>query len=49
MIWKERNRRTFDNVSKTAAQVLTMIIEEADPWVATGFWSLAPLSAAAAS
>jgi hypothetical protein len=48
MIGKERNKRMFDNVPKMAAQVLTMI-EEADSWVAAGFRSLAPLSAAAAS
>ena len=47
-VWKEHNRRTFDNNTKTPAQVLALIREEADSWIAAGFRSLAPLFAAAA-
>jgi hypothetical protein len=44
-IWKERNRRTFDNSAKTPAQVLALICEEADSWISAGFRSLASLVA----
>jgi hypothetical protein len=49
MFWKERNRRTFDNISKAPAQVVALIIKEADSWVAAGYRSLAPLSVTAVS
>jgi hypothetical protein len=45
---KEHNRQTFDNNTKTPAQVFALICEEADSWIAAGFRSLALLFAAAA-
>ena len=47
-VWKERNRRTFDSNSKTPAQVLALIHEEGDSWIAVGFQSLVSLFAVAA-
>jgi hypothetical protein len=47
-VWKERNRRTFNNNSKTPAQVLALIGEEGDSRIADGFRSLALLFAVAA-
>jgi hypothetical protein len=47
-IWKERNRRTFERVSKTALQLLHHIIEEAHGWMAAGYAPLSELFAAAA-
>jgi hypothetical protein len=41
MIWKERNRRTFDAISATADQVARKTKEEAAEWVAAGFRDLA--------
>ena len=38
MIWKERNRRTFDEITSTPAQLLCKIKDEAADWVASGFW-----------
>jgi hypothetical protein len=46
-IWKERNRRTFDHVSKTPLQLLHLILEEANAWMAAGFALLSSLLAAA--
>jgi len=37
MIWKERNRRTFDEITSTPAQLLCKIKDEAADWVASGF------------
>lgn len=45
VIWKERNRRTFDNVAKLPTQVFSLICEEADSWIAAGYQSLATLFA----
>lgn len=45
-VWKEHNRRMFDNVVKSTAQVFTMICEEGDSWIAAGYRSLAALFAA---
>jgi hypothetical protein len=45
--WKERNRRTFDGITKTPAEVLVSISEEGDSWIAAGFKSLTPLFALA--
>jgi hypothetical protein len=47
-VWKERNKRTFDNISKTSVQLLSQIHDEGDSWIAASFRSLAPLFAAAA-
>lgn len=46
-IWKERNRKTFENKALTPAQLCALILEEADAWLAAGFCSLAPLLALA--
>ena len=46
IIWKERNRRTFDHLARTTTQVLAVIREEADSCVAAGFRALASLLAA---
>ena len=48
-LWKERNRRTFDGVSKTPLQLFHLIMDEADAWITAGLTSLAPLVAARAS
>jgi len=45
-LWKERNRQTFDGISKTPLQLLHLIADEADAWISAGFASLAPLVAA---
>jgi hypothetical protein len=44
-VWKERNRRMFENLSRTPAEVLALIRNEGDSWIAAGFRSLAPLFA----
>ena len=46
ILWKERNRRTFDNIAKSPAQVFSLICEEADSWTVSGYWSLVALFAA---
>jgi hypothetical protein len=43
MVWKERNRRTFDMITKLLAELVVLILEEADAWIAAGFWCLASL------
>lgn len=45
MIWKERNRRTFDGVSSTTTMVIGLILGEANEWLAAGFRGLATLLA----
>jgi len=40
MIWKERNRRTFDATASTPDQLLRKSKEEAAEWVAAGFRDL---------
>jgi hypothetical protein len=42
-IWKERNRRTFDNIFRTPIQLLPSIRDEGNSWIMAGFRSLAPL------
>ena len=37
IIWKERNRRTFDRLARTTTHVLAIIHEEADACVTAGF------------
>jgi hypothetical protein len=37
MLWKERNRRTFDRVSRTPLQIFHLILEEADAGVGARF------------
>ena len=41
MIWKERNRRTFDAISSTSDHLARKTKEEAAEWVAAGFRDLA--------
>jgi len=48
-LWKERNRRTIDNNDRTPTQVLALIRDEVDSWIAAGYRSLALLFAAAAT
>lgn len=45
VVWKECNRRTFDNISRTLPDVLGLIREEDDSWIAAGFRSLVTLFA----
>jgi len=45
-VWKERNRRTFDNVCSTPAQLVVAIRDEDLAWVAVGFRRLGVLLAA---
>jgi hypothetical protein len=40
MLWKERNKRTFDNVSATMSMVLLRIREVGDEWIAAGYRAL---------
>lgn len=40
-VWKERNRRTFDGHSMTPTQLLGVIRDEGDSWIAAGFRGLA--------
>jgi hypothetical protein len=42
-LWKERNRRTFDRVSRTPQELLRLIVDEAHSWIAAGFTSLLPV------
>lgn len=48
-LWKERNRRTFHGLHKTPVQLVHLIVDEADAWVAAGFTSLSSLVAARAN
>ena len=41
-IWKERNRRTFDNVTQSVDEVVNRVFEEAVAWARAGFRSLTP-------
>lgn len=47
VIWKERNRRTFDNISMTTTQVIAAVKEELDAYTTAGFRCLALLFAVA--
>jgi hypothetical protein len=42
-VWKERNQRTFDSITRTLAQLFTLILEDADAWIVVGFRCLASL------
>ena len=44
-LWKERNWRTFDRVSRTTSLVVDFILDEASPWIGAGFSSLASVTA----
>ncbi|KAG0512540.1 hypothetical protein BDA96_10G022900 [Sorghum bicolor] len=44
-LWKERNARTFDNISSTPTQTLAKVKEEANAWLAAGFRGLAAFAA----
>jgi hypothetical protein len=44
-IWKERNRMTFDGNNRTPTDLLALIHDEGDSWIAAGFRSLMPLFA----
>jgi hypothetical protein len=48
LLWKERNRRTFDHRSMTAPELLRCISEEANVWIVAGYRCLALLTAMAA-
>jgi hypothetical protein len=43
--WKERDRRTFDRITKTPSQLIALVLEEADGWITAGFNCLASLTA----
>ena len=40
IIWKERNRRTFDHVAEQIEAVVLRIFEEISDWIQAGFSSL---------
>ena len=40
IIWKERNRRTFDHVFQSVDNVVNAVFEEANAWLQAGFRSL---------
>ena len=42
-VWKEHNRRTFDNITGTPSQLFALILEEADAGITAGFRCLASL------
>ena len=42
IIWKKRNRRTFDHTSRSVIEVVNLIFEEALSWLQAGFRSLEP-------
>jgi hypothetical protein len=37
IIWKERNRRTFDHSDRTVEDLVNLVLEEAATWVQAGF------------
>lgn len=43
-LWKERNRRVFDNASKLPAEMLKRINDEVDLWIRAGYGSLRSLT-----
>lgn len=43
VLWSERNRRTFDGLSKTTTEVLALVREEGAEWVAAGCKALGHL------
>lgn len=45
IIWKERNRRTFDSLSKSTTEVLAQIQDEGSEWIAAGCSALGQLLA----
>jgi len=47
-LWKERNRRVFDAAASSVAEVVRVVVAEAELWVAAGFKPLAALVAPAA-
>lgn len=44
-LWKEWNQQTFDHKSRTPAQLIAMILDEADAWLGAGYGSLPLLTA----
>lgn len=43
VLWKERNRRTFDNLSRTTTEVIAQVREEGAEWIAAGCKALGQL------
>jgi hypothetical protein len=41
LLWKERNNRTFNNVSAPPSQVQLRVLEELNQWIAAGFAAVA--------
>ena len=39
-LWKERNSRTFDNSASMVQQVVKLVLEETDEWIAAGFMAI---------
>ena len=46
MIWKERNKRTFDRQIRTIHEVLDRVIDEIIAWFQAGFSKLEPVARA---
>ena len=46
MIWKERNKRTFDRQIRTIHEVLDWVIDEIIAWFQAGFSKLEPVARA---
>ena len=46
LLWKERNRRTFDHQAHTTADLLTLISDEVVCWCHAGYQHLFPAAAA---
>jgi hypothetical protein len=42
--WKERNSRTFNNITCSSAEVLRAIVDEANLWMLAGFKQLHSLA-----
>jgi len=49
LLWNERNRRIFDKVSTSVADLSTAVREEASSWVLAGFEQLQPVVSPLAS
>jgi len=40
IIWKERNRRTFDHANSTVEDIVSLVFDEATAWVRAGYCTL---------
>jgi hypothetical protein len=45
ILWKERNRRTFEHTSLSSSELLHAVLVEAGAWITVGYRPLALLTA----